>query len=145
MNCPFMSPGLKTVALTVLNEASSTHMRRTENGSHLKSGTVLRAEGRYDAGDSDQDIEPVLFLVCPYILRHAYHAPSLPESGKNLGITSLLQSHYGYDVGSNRENNQVVRKLFPSSDKRVLHTPQLWCLIIGSGETSSPFQEKTAC
>lgn len=46
---------------------------------------------------------------------------------------TLLQSLYGYDVGGERENEQVVQRSgVAKSKKEMLHINQLWCLLIGS-------------
>src|SRR5437667_2814938 len=136
MNSPFISHDLKTVALTVLSDVSKRFIRRYENFNYIQPGSALRCIGRYNAQDGEEETLPVVFLSTSYFLLR--EKPALAGSNTSAHhIMSLLQSLYGYDVDVEREKAQVIRKMMVGSQSDTINVPQLWCLLVGSGESQA--------
>lgn len=80
----------------------------------------------------NSETEPVIFISSPYlVLSEKTNFGGLDKGHDMLG---LIQSLYGFDIGSGRDGSEVVRKMTVGSSKDTLHIPQLWCLLVGSGE-----------
>lgn len=128
INSPYVSQDLKTVALTLLQDVWKKFKRVSENGVHLEPGAVLRCIGQYD-GEDGEETPPVTFFSTPYLALQKKAAFSGRDKGRHM--MTLLESLYGYDVEGDREDSQIVRKLFPGLQKDSIHVPQLWCLLVG--------------
>lgn len=105
----------------------------SECGAFLELGSILRVVGEYSNADNPEinATEPVLFLSCPFLTLQTNANRGAPR--EEYRPRTLLESLYGYDVGSERESVQVVQKLGASkSSKDMLHIDQLWCLLVGS-------------
>jgi hypothetical protein len=138
-SCPYIDNKLLQVSLAVLTDVENHFLRRSGTTHFLKPGSVLRIAGRYENDDgSDEETEPVTFLSSPYLLLQ----DKLNVTGKEQPhrMMTLLQSLYGYDIEGERESTQVINKLASLQrlkttfgNKKLLHVPQLWCLLVGTG------------
>jgi len=117
------------VALSLLKDGCQPLQRQLETGRTLEAGAVLRYTGVY-AGDAMKETEPVTFVSVPYMTLGDKRRSERPEDFQSL---TLLQSLYGYDVGDEREGNQVIQKTKRAFAKKTVYVPQLWCLMIGQG------------
>ncbi|KAH6889141.1 hypothetical protein B0T10DRAFT_47532 [Thelonectria olida] len=125
-----------SIALIVLDNVRNKFMGNSESGGYMEPGSVLRCIGRYSNAHDAQtrpETEPVVFMSSPHLI---LHPTSNKANTRDEGCRprSLLHSHYGYDVGIERESGQVIRKMSKNRSKKdILHISQLWCLLIGTG------------
>lgn len=134
MKVPFMSQELRRVAITVLKDVSGTGGNNPDNDSVLaRTASVLRSTGIHSAR-KDSETEPVIFFSSPYLV--LMNRAKLDRSGHGHGIMSLLQSFSGFDVGGEQRCSDMVRKMRLGSSKDEFHVPQLWSLLVGSGNES---------
>jgi hypothetical protein len=120
------------VAISAIAGVSKKFAKRSDGKTYINSGSVIRYIGKYATQDSSGIIEttdPVVFLSAPYLVLR----PKLPRTGMDGQYPeSLLHRLYGYDIGAEREDSQVIRKLSIGAKKDLLHVSQLWCLLVGS-------------
>ncbi|KAJ0160593.1 hypothetical protein CTA2_7703 [Colletotrichum tanaceti] len=137
-DCPYISPPLKVVALTVLKEVTSRCVRPSETGSYIEPGSTVQYVGRYNRslgsypGDEVADTEPVVFLSAPYLVL-ADKLPRKRQYGSH-HTRSLLEVLYGYDGGTFEESNVRGKSEQKGGSKSLetLQVPQLWSLTIGA-------------
>ncbi|KEY73195.1 hypothetical protein S7711_04161 [Stachybotrys chartarum IBT 7711] len=130
-HCPsdILSHDLKQVALSLLKKGCPHLVRRLDSGKSFEAGGILRYNGVYTENPM-KETDPVIFLSVPYFMlkERKRRANGLED----FGALTLLQSLYGYEVGDERETNQIVNKMNRSLARKIIHVPQVWCLMIGS-------------
>ncbi|KAI1106049.1 hypothetical protein F4804DRAFT_82626 [Jackrogersella minutella] len=129
INSPYISGELKIVTLNVLEDIKNRASRRLVGGPHVEPGSILRGVGSYDV-DEDIQNQPVIFLSSPYLLLN--RKPPLAGADKEHRMLSLLESLYGYDVESDRQDSDVMQRMSLGPSKDRLYVPQLWCLLVGN-------------
>ncbi|KAI0883680.1 uncharacterized protein GGS22DRAFT_194936 [Annulohypoxylon maeteangense] len=129
INSPYISNELRVVALNVLGEVKSRASRKLVGGPYVESGSILRGTSSYDA-DKDSQNQPVMFISSPYLLLS--QKPSFTDVDKGQRMFSLLESLYGYDVESDRQDNGLMKRMGLDPSKGTPHVPQLWCLLVGN-------------
>ncbi|KAI0838310.1 hypothetical protein F5Y06DRAFT_303980 [Hypoxylon sp. FL0890] len=129
INSPCISGQLKAVTLNVLDDIRNTASRKLIGRPHVETESILRGINRYDVNDDLPD-EPVIFLSSPYLLMN--RQPSLRNSSEGHHMLNLLESLYGYDVGSDRRDTGIMKRMSLGSSKDTLCVPRLWCLLVGN-------------
>ncbi|KAI1206728.1 uncharacterized protein F4807DRAFT_438038 [Annulohypoxylon truncatum] len=129
INSPYISNDLRIVALNVLSEVKNKASRKLVGGSYVESGSILRGTSDYSASKNSQN-QPVIFLSSPYLLLN--QKPSLADADKGQRMFSLLESLYGYDVESDRQDTGLMKRMNFDPSKGTLHVPQIWCLLVGN-------------
>jgi hypothetical protein len=124
------------LAITAVDRAKTKFARVSEWGRHVEPGSILRYIGKreeeWDRSDPNSRLETdsVIFLSVPFLTLEPKSSAS--RAGNEHRPQTLLQSHYGHDVGSQREYSQAVQKMnITGSKKDAIHVNQLWCLLIG--------------
>ncbi|KAH8886417.1 hypothetical protein GQ53DRAFT_343835 [Thozetella sp. PMI_491] len=118
LDCPHISIGLQSAALSLLDTAL-----RAKDG-NKDSGAAVRNQKAKDGGE-----EQALFMSMLHLDLFARH-PQVHST--ETGTKSLLEFLYSDDVGHDRESKQVVRKMKVGSSCDLLHVSPLWCLLLGS-------------
>lgn len=101
------------------------------NGTFFKPGSAIRYDGKHTHDPLKVD-ESVIFFSAPYLLCKSASKRSRLDETEHSART-LLQFLHNYDPGDKREINQVISKVWKSTDD-VLHVSQLWCMLLGNGE-----------
>ncbi|KAM3522508.1 hypothetical protein NHJ13051_005606 [Beauveria bassiana] len=129
-HCPsdILSYDLKQVALSLLEDGCQNLQHRVDNGKIIEAGAMLRYTGIY-AEDAKKETDPVIFLSVPYLLLKEKTRRVAGQEG--FESLTLLQFLYGYVMGDEPEGKQVVNKINRSLARKMVHVPQLWCLLIG--------------
>ncbi|KAM3539329.1 hypothetical protein ARSEF1564_007749 [Beauveria bassiana] len=129
-HCPsdILSYDLKQVALSLLEDGCQNLQHRVDNGKIIEAGAMLRYTGIY-AEDAKKETDPVIFLSVPYLLLKEKTRRVAGQEG--FESSTLLQFLYGYVMGDEPEGKQVVNKINRSLARKMVHVPQLWCLLIG--------------
>ncbi|KAI1451696.1 hypothetical protein F4805DRAFT_463537 [Annulohypoxylon moriforme] len=128
INSPYISNELRAVALNVLVDVKNRASRKLVGGPYVESGSILRGTSNYNAEKNSQN-QPVIFLSSPYLLLS--RRPSLADAEKGQRMFSLLESLYGYDVESDRQDTGLMKRMSLEPSKGIIHVPQLWCLLVG--------------
>lgn len=132
-HCPsdIISHDLKQVALSLLKKGCPNLVRRLDSGKSFEAGGTLRYNGVYTENPM-KETDPVIFLSVPYLMLK--ERKRRVDGAEDFGALTLLQSLYGYEVGDERETQQIVNKMNPSLARKIIHVPQVWCLMIGSSK-----------
>ncbi|KAI1087686.1 hypothetical protein F5B19DRAFT_497148 [Rostrohypoxylon terebratum] len=129
VNSPYISNQLKRVALNVLGEVKNGASRKLVGGPYVESGSILRGTSSHNIG-TDSKNQPVIFLSSPYLVLN--QKPSVVDAEKGQRMFSLLESLYGYDVESDRQDTGHLKRMGLEPSQGTLHVPQLWCLLVGN-------------
>ncbi|RFU74984.1 mg2+ transporter [Trichoderma arundinaceum] len=138
MDCPFIGDDLRTVAITLLETIQRKSYRDSENGPYIEPGFVLRATGHNPELNrllprSKRVTHPAVFVASPYLSLKSLKTQQSVGNDNEFHARTLLQSLYGFDIFSNRDKQQVVRKISSHGESsEVLHVDQTWCLLLGS-------------
>lgn len=134
--CPFIPFDLMKVALRLLEHLSKNVSFIVEGRLRLELGTGLCYVGQHPEPLEANDLartDPVMFLACPSL--DVETPESLRSNGNQtseIGPQSLLNILYGYDVGVERERQQIIQKMATNrSDQFSLQVRQTWMLRIG--------------
>ncbi|KAK5987540.1 hypothetical protein PT974_11672 [Cladobotryum mycophilum] len=137
-NCPLIDDNLREVAVKLVATVGERFVRDSENGTYIEPGSVLRSIGTHSqhhgsrASSRHQQTDPVVFVASPYMAMKSLESHTASEDGEHHPQT-LLQSLYGFDVVTNRDKHQVIRKMSACGQRDdVLYVNQMWCLLIGS-------------
>lgn len=128
-NCPHLSDHIKSVALALLDTVRNKMVTTSANGTFFKPGSAIRYDGKHTHDPLKVD-ESVIFFSAPYLLCKSASKRSRLDETEHSART-LLQFLHNCDPGDKREINQVISKVWKSTDD-VLHVSQLWCMLLGN-------------
>lgn len=112
----------------LLNKVQKTSENKFVYGKYLKPTTVVY-DGEGFGGAVRKIYKTATFVSLPvFWLERPRERTSTKDSGGHPS-RALLQSRYRLETTETRDQEQVIAKSRPN-EKRILHVPQIWALII---------------